>query len=136
MSYFVTVVPQPPIDLVLDEVQTFTVGCDGFDTLMLQIAYTNDDGTALSFSFADEVGVNDPDNPYDKAKVNYSTNAIEWAPSFGGSVSDDVFATIPFSLTGIGLVGGGSGNVIVTVTCTDGGTGDLITITPILARTI
>lgn len=125
---------RPPVDLVLDDPRTFVVNVDGFDTLFLQITYTNDSGTALSFSFADAEGVNDDSNPYTKAKVNYSTNAIEFVPAFSASVSGDVHTTIPFSLTSIGFAG--ANNVEVTVTCTGGTTDDLITITPIVAKTV
>lgn len=124
-----------PVDLVLDAPATLTVNCDGFDTLMLQIAYTYDSGTALSFSFADADGINDSGNVYTKAKVNYSTNAIEFAPAFSGNVTGDVFATIPFSLTGVGL-SSSPGNVEITVTCTGGTTSDLMTVTPIVAKTV
>ncbi len=120
--------------LALDSDQVITVNCDGFDTLFLQIDYTNDAGTALTFSFADAAGVNDSANPYTKAKVNYSTNAIEFAPGFSGSVSGDVQATIPFSLTGIGLAG--AGNVEITISCASASADDTIVVTPILARTV
>lgn len=130
--YVYTQTRPPTATLDLDDDQTFTVDCAGFDTLILQIAYENVAGTALTFSFASSTGVNDADNPYTKAKVNYATGAIDFAATFTGSVSDDVYSEISFSLTGIGLAG--VGNVDVTVSCADSN-GDTIVVTPILART-
>lgn len=134
-SYVATSVRQQTEVLALTEPVSFLVNCDGWDTLMLQIDYINDDGTALVFSFQDAEGINDADNPYDKAKTDYASGTITFAPSFTGAVTDDVHSTVPFSLTGIGLPG--AGNILVTISCTGagGGSTDTIQVTPICART-
>lgn len=113
--------------------RSFTVNCDGFDTLVLQCNYTRSAGTALVFTFTSTGGVNDSANAYTKLKVDYASTTIS-APSFTYTTSSSGRFEVPFSLTGIGAVG--SGNVTVTIANTSGGASDTITVTPILARTV
>lgn len=131
-NYLYTSPRQEVGPLTLGSAATFVVDCTGFDTLMLQINYVRNAGTALTFTFSDTAGVNDTANAYGKAGVDYTTGTITLNKPFTVTSSANWRNTIPFSLTGLGLPG--AGRVTVTVTGTATNASDTVTVTPILAR--
>lgn len=119
----------------LNTAKTFEVNMDGWDTLILQCDYTRSAGTALTFTYQATLGVNDGTNPFTKMQVNPSTGAITAASNAFTTSSSGRFE-VPISISSYANSQvARSGNITVTVTCTAGAAGDLITITPIVART-
>lgn len=116
----------------LDSAKTLTVSVEGFNTLVLDCDYTRSAGTALVFTFTG-TSINTSNN-YGLTTVNYTTGTItDGSFTYTGSASFS--KRFIFSLSGFGITTTKDGNITVTVTCTSGAVGDLMTVTPHVAVT-
>jgi hypothetical protein len=111
--------------------QYTTINMQGFDTLILDIDFTRAAGTATVFTF---------DGSQPNTSNNYGFTITNYA---GGTIADGTFTYTAsanyskrfiFSLTGLGISVGSTGNIRVGIAVTSGTT-DAITCTPSVAVT-
>lgn len=118
----------------LNAAKTFDVDMTGWDTLVLQCDYTRNSGTALVFTFAAKKGVSGSGNAYTKLGTNPTSGALS-AGGYTFTTSASSNFEVPFRIHAYDYPPvASSGLITVTVTCTGGAAGDLITVTPIVAR--
>jgi hypothetical protein len=122
--------PQALSGVAIDTAKTFTVNCQGFNILVLDVAFTRVAGTALVFTLAGD-SVQDSSN-YTLCNTTFSggtgtagTVTVTYTTSTTGKYK------IPVKLDALGI--GNTGNVVVSVIGTGAGGTDLVSITPYVA---